>query len=254
MELAGAKRAYRAALDEANQEALKKAANTVTDDAIGEGGLIANQIEQTQATIDQYQATVADLQKKSSTSEKISADLIKTVAIQAKQDKPMTDPEANEEQSDPLADYFTSIHLSVSKSSDHSSTESSRTDFGVKVEVGRGPLGVSVAADHSEAYANAMKDLASSDVDISFDVMRVDIFRPWLFGELFSDSDLRPGPGVKSVFFLPPCYIILTEHRISPGPGQLKSLISSEDVGKKDLEIDSHSFPMYPTGKLYAAF
>ena len=201
-DLVEAKRVYRAVQEAAQTEALKKANNNLAKDAMGDTGHIAAQIKKTETTIKAHQEALADLRSKTTTAEKLSTDLIDSLAIQTKQDRPAFDPEEEKaERPSQARDPFTSIHVSVSQSSERFSTESGSTSFGGKVGANGGYWGVAVAAEHSEAYGKAMKDLASSSVDISFEVMRVDITRPWLFAELFNDSDLRPGPDVLLVVF-----------------------------------------------------
>ena len=40
-----------------------------------------------------------------------------------------------------------------------------------------------------------MSSMANLDIEVSMDCMVVNIERPWLHGELFSDSDLDVGQG-----------------------------------------------------------
>ena len=48
---------------------------------------------------------------------------------------------------------------------------------------------------HSDATADAAKQMANSSIKAAFDCMRVDITRSWLRGELFYDDDLRVAAG-----------------------------------------------------------
>lgn len=255
-ELAEAKRNYRAAQEARHTEALKEATNDLSKNALGKTGHIAGQITETRNTIKDHRAAIRDILEK--TTEKVSTSLVDSLAAHTKQGKSLPDPGSSDKAEGnhptPLADYFTSIHLSVSQTSDHSKTETSTTSYSASVEATTGMFSGAARMDHSDARATADKDLASCEVDISFDVMRVDIYRPWLFAELFNDLDLRPGPDVKLVFLHPSIFTsILTEYRISPGPVQLKDFIKGKgEDGKKEAEIDSCSFPMYPTGMVHA--
>lgn len=173
---------------------MKQATNDLTSKAASETGLLSSQIAQTESNITDYKAAVAQILKTST-----PTNIVDSLAIETKQPKSIPDPGAKSEStpSPEHADYFTSIHLSVSQSSDHSETETSTTSYGASVEAKLGALSVAARAEHSEGNTAAAANLANSEVDISFDVMRVDIFRPWLFAELFNDPDLRPGPDIK---------------------------------------------------------
>lgn len=96
-------------------------------------------------------------------------------------------------------DFFTPITVEVSSSSDTKRSETTATSFSAGGSASWGLASVSASVSHSEAHSKAMSELTSSDVKISFECMRVDIYRPWLRPELFYDEELKPGPGVKYV-------------------------------------------------------
>ncbi|KAF5683566.1 hypothetical protein FDENT_7178 [Fusarium denticulatum] len=77
------------------------------------------------------------------------------------------------------------------------------------------------------------REMASCDVAISFSALAVNIHRPWLHGELFSDTDLEVQRGLK----------------ISPGSSQIHEMIE----GREDKKSGEWAFPAYPTSFIIAA-
>ncbi|KAF5586677.1 uncharacterized protein FSUBG_12064 [Fusarium subglutinans] len=77
------------------------------------------------------------------------------------------------------------------------------------------------------------REMASCDVSISFSALVVNIHRPWLYSELFRDTDLEIQRGIN----------------VSPGPGRIHDMI--ED--REDEKSGEWAFPAYPTSFIIAA-
>lgn len=103
---------------------------------------------------------------------------------------PAADPKAPNE-----ADYWASISVEVSSSYSAEQSSSSSNSFSVGGGASWGLWSVGGSASHSDATADAAKQMANSSIKASFDCMRVDITRSWLRGELFYDDDLRVASG-----------------------------------------------------------
>ena len=104
-------------------------------------------------------------------------------------DAPASDPTT------PRTDYWTSITVEVSSSYSAEQSDSSTNSFSVGGGESWGLWSVGGSASHSNATANAAKQMANSSIKASFDCMRVDITRSWLRGELFRDDALRVATG-----------------------------------------------------------
>ena len=89
------------------------------------------------------------------------------------------------------SDVWTSVSATVSSSDFHEAAETQSTSWSAGGSVGWGFLSVGPNVSHSNSHSNALKQMASAKVKISFECMRVDITRPWLRGELFYEHDLR---------------------------------------------------------------
>ncbi|KAG7409157.1 hypothetical protein Forpe1208_v011595 [Fusarium oxysporum f. sp. rapae] len=77
------------------------------------------------------------------------------------------------------------------------------------------------------------REMASYDVRISFSTLVVNIDRPWLHIELFSDTDFEAQRGVK----------------VSPSPSRLHEVIKNQE----DDKSGEWAFPAYPTCFIIAA-
>ncbi|PNP76535.1 hypothetical protein FNYG_09954 [Fusarium nygamai] len=77
------------------------------------------------------------------------------------------------------------------------------------------------------------QEMATCDVTISFPALVVDIHRPWLHSELFSDTDLEVQRSVK----------------ISPGPSRIHQMIEA----KEEERSGEWAFASYPTSFIIAA-
>jgi len=238
----------RSAHEKANVAALiseaQKSNNALVEKAIGADGFFATQKSANQRQIDEYTKRRNELQGTlSAKQEALTAQLAETALIpralpQPVEPAPTTGNTTTEkiEESRPLADFFTPITIEISSSSDTRSENSSATSFSFGAQASYGFFTASVAVSHSDAQAEAMKEMMNSNVKISFEVMRVDITRSWLRGELFYDEDLVPGPGVE----------------MSPGFGALKNLMDSSDIKAESEKQRYASFPMYPVAFLVA--
>ncbi|KJA15884.1 hypothetical protein HYPSUDRAFT_91648 [Hypholoma sublateritium FD-334 SS-4] len=226
---------------------IKTSSNNSVDTMVGKGGYIESQITDVDAKIKTYNGIIDAWYTTGPGVQEARGDgLLEDTATQAKLPTALPDPEislpADQGKSKSMGDFFTSINVSVSQSSSKTSTTSSTMAYGGGVSASYGMLGVSAGLEHSDAHTSAMSELASCDVDISFEVMRVDISRSWLRSELFYDSHLRPGPHVK----------------LSPGPYKLKALLERSLPGKSAEEMQReldvyNTFPMYPTAFYVAA-
>ncbi|KAF8600740.1 hypothetical protein BDV93DRAFT_425680, partial [Ceratobasidium sp. AG-I] len=138
--------------------------------------------------------------------------------------------------SPPAADYFTSISVEISKSSDsHEGSNSA-----VSASLGLSAAGVlwkaSVSAAHSQTHSKVINELSSCSVKISFDCMRVDITRSWLRPEIFVDDQLTTMEGVT----------------ISPGYSRLRDIIEGKGENLSSELSKYAAFPFYPVAFLVA--
>ncbi|CVK85864.1 uncharacterized protein FMAN_06638 [Fusarium mangiferae] len=85
----------------------------------------------------------------------------------------------------------------------------------------------------ADLHQELHRDMRSCDVSISFSALVVDISRPWLHSELFSDIDLGVQRGVE----------------ISPGPCRIHEMIEDGE----DEKSGEWAFPAYPTAFVIAA-
>ncbi|TVY74253.1 hypothetical protein Focb16_v005142 [Fusarium oxysporum f. sp. cubense] len=85
----------------------------------------------------------------------------------------------------------------------------------------------------ADLHEELRREMASCDVSISFSALVVNIDRPWLHSELFSDTDFEVQRGVK----------------VSPGPSHIQQMI--KDHG--DENSDEWVFAAYPTSFIIAA-
>ncbi|KAG8811633.1 hypothetical protein FRC17_002371, partial [Serendipita sp. 399] len=146
-----------------------------------------------------------------------------------------------------LADYWTSISLEMSSSESSTSQTDSSTSFSAGGSASWGLFSVGGSASHSSANSDVSNKMAKLETKISFDVMRVDITRPWLRSEFFYDSSFDVAPNEK----------------ISPGPALLSVMMDPVNnlppgatVTKEEREralYDYSLFPFYSTAFLLAA-
>ena len=152
--------------------------------------LLKKQVADNNTQIAAYQAQLQKLETPES-----AGDLQNTFAITAgippaPADAPAPDPKAPKE-----TDYWTSISVEVSSSYSAEQSDSSSNSFSVGGGASWGLWSAGGSVSHSDATANAAKQMANLSIKASFDCMRVDITRSWLRGELFYDDDLRVATG-----------------------------------------------------------
>lgn len=141
-----------------------------------------------------------------------------------------TQPPQNADDADP----WTTITFSYSASDVYNHTKESEWGMKVGGSVGFGLWSVGGSYSHDESHKSMQNDMAACDVSISFSALVVNINRPWLYGELFSDVDLDVADKVK----------------LSPGPLRLQQMIKEQRVD----DIASWSqFPAYPTSFIVAS-
>lgn len=176
----------------------KKSQNDLFKRMAGEAGLIEKEIQKNTNSITALETQLKNLRNGSSGDAVVKefAEDMGVVKRSAKSDQKQDDGKDDGEQK-PLDDYFTAITVEVSASSDKQTSHASQSSYSGGVSARWGLSRVDASASYSEAHSKSMSELASSEVKISFECMRVDINRPWLSGELFYDDDLVPGPGVK---------------------------------------------------------
>jgi hypothetical protein len=136
------------------------------------------------------------------------------------------------------ANPWTSIVISYSAET-FAKTQSEQS-WGMSVSGGLnlGLFSLGGAYSYEESSGSMYQDMAKCDVAISFEAMVVNIQRPWLYGELFSDSELDVPDNIK----------------LSPGPAQMQEWL--KDVANPDTitKIAQCSmFPAYPTACVVAA-
>ena len=131
-------------------------------------------------------------------------------------------------------DPWTTVTFSYTASDVKSVASDSESGMKVGGPVGFGLWSVGGSYAHDESKKDMQKDMATCDISVSFSALVVNINRPWLYGELFSDVDLEVADDVK----------------LSPGPLRLHNMIKNQTI----TEIDMYSqFPAYPTSFIVAA-
>ncbi|KAG9118787.1 hypothetical protein FRC07_006524 [Ceratobasidium sp. 392] len=225
---------------DAHKETQNKLYKSMTQD----GNFVATQVESNKQLIKDYTKSRDSLL----TGGNAGNTMINELAVDMEIPRALPDPEAQStapaapgvkvepKPKKSLADYFTPITVEVSATSesDRTKTTSSNMSFGASASYGW--LSASASMEHSDSHSEAMKQLASSNVKISFECMRVDITRPWLRAELFYDEDLKPGPDV----------------RISPGFGKLQQLMEDKSRQATDELNRWMAFSMYPVSFIVA--
>jgi hypothetical protein len=123
----------------------------------------------------------------------------------------------------------------VYSSQDQSKTQSeSSWGFSVGAEVGYGLWSVGGSHAHEQSKSDMQADMAACDVNITCSVMVVNIRRPWLYGELFADTELEVADGVY----------------LSPGAQSIQTWIK----GLNQSELAQYNqFPAYPTSFILAS-
>ncbi|KAI0465830.1 hypothetical protein F4859DRAFT_527711 [Xylaria cf. heliscus] len=143
-----------------------------------------------------------------------------------------------------VSDPWVEISASFSATDQQSEEKQSSFGFSVGGSVGWGLWSAGGSYARSSTKSDATSDMASCDVSVSFQALVVNIGRPWLYGELFSDAELDVAKGIH----------------LSPGPQKLHELMLAQ---KSDSGVASGSaitqlakyglFPAYPTSFIVAA-
>lgn len=89
---------------------------------------------------------------------------------------------------------------------------------------------------HDQSSSDMQSDMSSCDVNISFQALVVNIRRPWLYAELFSDNELDTASGIK----------------LSPGPENIQKWMAKPKESISDL-AKYNMFPAFPTSFIIAA-
>ena len=112
----------------------------------------------------------------------------------------------------------------------------SESSWGMKVggSVGYGLWSVGGSYAHDESKKDMQQDMATCDISVSFSALAVNINRPWLYGELFSDIDLELADGVQ----------------LSLGPLRIQKMIKDQTINEIDMY---NQFPAYPTSFIVTA-
>ena len=136
------------------------------------------------------------------------------------------------------ADPWTDILVSYSASSYSQTMDTSSWGMSVSGGVNYGLFSMGGAYSHEESKQAMYTAMSKCDVTISFQAMTVNIQRPWLYGELFTDSELDVADNVK----------------LSPGPANLQKWLEnvSDPAVMKNI-ADYSEFPAYPTAFVLAA-
>ncbi|KAB5588665.1 hypothetical protein CTheo_7892 [Ceratobasidium theobromae] len=224
-----------AAVDKLCLESHSNALKNQTNDLFGESSTFINkEIEKYRAQIEKYETERKNCIEPGSTDSAVDGIGTNFGIGKARQDTPEVTYDPSK--SAPPADPFTAITVKVSSSSDTKRSESSALGISAGLSASYGLGRVSASVSHSEAHSKASNELASSEVSVSFECMRVDINRPWLRPELFYDQELIPAFGVT----------------LSPGAARLRELMNNPNPSAKQ-DMDKYTmFAMYPVAFLVA--
>ncbi|KAG8688959.1 hypothetical protein FRC09_012650 [Ceratobasidium sp. 395] len=207
-----------------------KAARDQTMGKLAKDGLAKTQIAENQAKIDEHKRKRQDLMRAEQGIEEILKGLETDLGIsQDKSSTPSVAPVGSNAKS--LDDFFTPITVEISASSSEEKVSSNATSAQASVTASGLLWHASASANLSKVQAAAQKELASADVKVSFECMRVDIHRSWMRPELFYDPDMAPGHGL----------------RISPGPDKLNSFLDKKPGTTSGSDAVQQSlFPTVP--------
>ncbi|KAM0417030.1 hypothetical protein ACHAPT_012996 [Fusarium lateritium] len=130
------------------------------------------------------------------------------------------------------ANEWTRVSCKASRSSELKETSTFESASSVAAKVGWGLFRASGGASHTRSSAKAMSSMSNLEVEMTMDCMVVEIERPWLHAELFSDADLDSGT-----------------FNISPGETQLKTLYEQDRTPTGPHQ----QFSAYPTAMVVAS-
>lgn len=133
-------------------------------------------------------------------------------------------------------DAWTDIDFSSSSQDQTQTTDTSSWGMSVGGSVGWGLWSAGGNYAHDQSSSDMQSDMSSCDVNISFQALVVNIRRPWLFAELFSDSELDTATGIN----------------LSPGPESIQNWIATPKDSISKL-AKYNMFPAFPTSFVIAA-
>ena len=171
-------------MDKLNQDALSAQAALFADDA----KLLKAQVKANEGKIKSYKDQISKLEPPET-----AQNLQDSFAISA--NIPPAPPDIVKPTASSPVNYWTTIQVAVSASYSAEQSSSSSNSYSVGGSASWGLWSVGGSVSHSDATADAAKQMANSNIKISFECLRVDITRSWLRGELFYDDDLMLTPG-----------------------------------------------------------
>ncbi|KAK6000890.1 hypothetical protein QM012_002973 [Aureobasidium pullulans] len=131
---------------------------------------------------------------------------------------------------------WTDMSFSFSAQGQQKASDESSWGMSVGGGVGWGLWSAGGSYSHDQSSSQMQLDMSSCDVNISFQALVVNINRPWLHAELFSDTELDTPADVF----------------LSPGAEQLKDWIAKPKQSISKL-AQFNMFPAYPTSFIIAA-
>jgi hypothetical protein len=131
---------------------------------------------------------------------------------------------------------WTDMNLSFSSQDQKKSQDESSWGMSVGGGVGWGLWSAGGSYSHDESSSQMQADMSACDVNISFQALVVNIDRPWLYAELFSDTELDTPKDVL----------------LSPGAEQLQNWMANPKQSISNL-AQFNMFPAYPTSFIVAA-
>ncbi|PVF94434.1 hypothetical protein CPB86DRAFT_46472 [Serendipita vermifera] len=189
---------------------------------------LANQASDAlQATKNQVQTQITDIENKLTA---LKTELDNSLNRNILADDPVAklvppDPKSvtkgDRSSSDDLANYWTRIACEVESSYKATQESMESSSYSVGGAASWGLFNIGGSYSHSDATSKAASQMSNLSCSISFDVMRVDITRPWLQTTVFYDSRLDAAPTAK----------------ISPGPSFLRMLMEKADDIPSDVTL-----------------
>ena len=133
------------------------------------------------------------------------------------------------------ADVWTKITFSVSGKTEETGSAGSSYDAEFQAKYSSWYASAEASSHVSSASETLKKSMASCNMSVSFDALLVQIQRPWLHMELFSDYDVD------------------TSKDLSPGAPAVLSCISDLSAENRSKLKTFGTFPAYPTAFIIAA-
>ncbi|EPE30037.1 hypothetical protein GLAREA_13085 [Glarea lozoyensis ATCC 20868] len=212
---------------------LSKTATSVRESQKAEGATarvwIKTRIEQINTQIADLKANLKSI---GAPAKSMQLQVVNAKGIVISDDDLKADPEMAGKSVSQEADQWTRVSCKVSAKSDEKMTSEAAQSNAVSVDAGWGLWSVSGGASHSSSSADAMSSMSNLEVEIKMDCMVVEIERPWLHAELFTDAELDSGG-----------------FNISPGEEALKDLYNKGIVPDGRYQ----QFSSFPTAMIIAA-